>query len=526
MKKYILYVLAFLVLHTSASAQFNRLPAADEQYVDNKMQALLNMGIKGTAIGIVVNGEIAYVKGAGLADVANNIPVDNCTLFRTASICKPLTEILARTLDSENDKYPNFSVNDRVRKWLPSFPYAINNPNATVLDLMNHTSRFLSRNWHVPSNLTNYVNNITVFNAQEALKVVNSTAITSTIIPDTSDYSTANYVILGAILEKVSGISYQELVKTRITDPYNMHHYQPEYLWMNYTNKCKGYDDTGSNTLKTLPDISHKLPGGGFLSSAADMALFIKAYTNDDIMDDNGGTWLSHTGSQTGTYTSFQCSKSDSDGVVMFSNTELSAMERTIFNTIRSDIGTRMNGISSSSLVGSTYNENQPFSSFRNMTGTVSSGDKEVYAAYRVTNSNYEVQNGADVRVLADSKIILKPGFRATTGSYFIGSIENVGGSCPLQTTSRNRFSTASKSMTTKAKHKIYPNPSHDFVFVNGEGAKEIAIMNIQGKEIMHVKTTGEQQKLDIRDLQEGIYFVQFISEGEDIDNQKLIVKH
>ncbi len=292
------------------NAQFNRLEESDKTYVESKMAEIISdIEAKGAAIGIVVDGDIAYLNGFGYADKKNDKKANYCTLFRTASICKPLTEILAVMLD---DAMPGFSISDPVKNWLPDFPPAANNPSITVDNLMDHTSG-LSWDGSSDDAKQEYIENNPVYNAQAALEMLKTCSVYSPAQWVTQGgtasqlYSTVNYMVLGAVLEKVSGKTYQELMKLYYTNPFNMHTFQPEYTWMTYSNKSKGYDADGD--LMVLEDISHKLPGGGFIASVADLSLFMKAYINNQVPDDNGGNNLNHTGRQEGTYTYLNISK-------------------------------------------------------------------------------------------------------------------------------------------------------------------------------------------------------------------------
>ena len=70
------------------------------------------------AVGIIQNGNVTYTAGYGWSDRENEIPVSNETLFRWASISKPLTAVAAMQL-VEQDK---LALDEDVRVSVPEFP--------------------------------------------------------------------------------------------------------------------------------------------------------------------------------------------------------------------------------------------------------------------------------------------------------------------------------------------------------------------------------------------------------------------
>lgn len=58
---------------------------------DEPMQAQLRQRESGGALAVVKDGRLVYAKGFGLADVVNKVPVEPTSLFRIASLSKPIT---------------------------------------------------------------------------------------------------------------------------------------------------------------------------------------------------------------------------------------------------------------------------------------------------------------------------------------------------------------------------------------------------------------------------------------------------
>ena len=79
---------------------------------------IVRQELVGVAIGIIEDGQVAYVAGYGFEDREEKIPVTTETMFRWASISKPLTAITAVQL-SVSDR---LDLDRDIRELLPEFP--------------------------------------------------------------------------------------------------------------------------------------------------------------------------------------------------------------------------------------------------------------------------------------------------------------------------------------------------------------------------------------------------------------------
>jgi CubicO group peptidase (beta-lactamase class C family) len=74
--------------------------------------------VPGVSVAVVENGEYEWGSGFGLADVENNAPASEHTLFRLASISKPLTAVGAMELVERGQ----LDLDAPVQKYCPAFP--------------------------------------------------------------------------------------------------------------------------------------------------------------------------------------------------------------------------------------------------------------------------------------------------------------------------------------------------------------------------------------------------------------------
>src|SRR5262245_36123915 len=68
---------------------------------DEPMEAQLKLKTPGGALAVAKDGRLVYAKGFGLGDVVNKAPVEPTSLFRIASLTKPITAVAVLRLAQE-----------------------------------------------------------------------------------------------------------------------------------------------------------------------------------------------------------------------------------------------------------------------------------------------------------------------------------------------------------------------------------------------------------------------------------------
>jgi len=129
---------------------------------------------------------------------------------------------------------------------------------------------------------------------------------------------------------------------------------------------------------------------------------------------------------------------------------------------------------------------------------------------------------GTKSYAVADDKIPLSPGFRIRQGAYFVGSIENVSGTCAGQPRSAINEEATSDLIAETAENGVqamYPNPSNGQVTITyGEAVTEIIVRDIWGKLIVQERANeAGQNTLDLRAISSGVYLVTFQGSSETL---------
>lgn len=252
-------------------------------------------GIPGGVVGVVKDGRLVLVRGYGYADSAAHVPVSPDALFRIASVSKPITSAAVLKLVEQG----KLSLDDKAFSILSDLKPpagATVDPrlaNITVRQLLQHAGGWDRDKTFDP-----------MLQSKTAAAVVGTPAPASaeTIIrymlgqplqfdPGTSySYSNFGYDVLGRIIERVSGMSYGEFVRTQVLAPMGITRTRLGHTRLSEraNGEVRYYDAAGPTPSVFPGDGAVPVPYGGFyleamdshggwLSTAADLLRFVNA---------------------------------------------------------------------------------------------------------------------------------------------------------------------------------------------------------------------------------------------------------
>src|SRR3954471_10205235 len=199
-KKLISCGLIALVLSVSAVAQAS--VESLDRYVES---ARKQWNVPGLSIVVVKDGKVAFAKGYGVRETGKNEPVTTDTLFGAMSTTKAMTVATLAMLVDEG----KLNWDDKVIKHLPSFrvgdPYITN--ELRVRDLLTHTGGLGNADF-----LWSWTPEIT---SEEVLRRMQyarpAYSLRSSFI-----YQNIMYLVAGQVVEKVSGIPWEQFVTERL----------------------------------------------------------------------------------------------------------------------------------------------------------------------------------------------------------------------------------------------------------------------------------------------------------------------
>ena len=239
---------------------------------------LRELGLPGAAVAVVADGQLLFAQGYGLANQAQNRPVDGeRTLFRTGSVGKLITWTAVMQLVEQGRLDLHADVNDYLDFAIPAtFPEPI-----TLAHLMTHTAGFADQGE-------------ALFLLDEA-KMMPLRQYLVELQPDrvfppgrAQAYSNYGVALAGYIVERVAGEPFAAYVEKNIFAPLEMNHStlrQPVPAEL-ASHLAVGY---GPGDLGRLPGdflYAPPYPAGAMSASAADMGRFMIAHLQDGRYQD------------------------------------------------------------------------------------------------------------------------------------------------------------------------------------------------------------------------------------------------
>ncbi len=229
----------------------------------------------GVSAGVLKDNNIVWQNAYGYLDVNREILADSNMLHRIASVTKPMTSVAILQLVEKNI----LALDLPIQTYLPNYPRK-KEGDITIRQLLNHTSGTPAYKFFTSENrpTTQYAN------LEEAVKVFQDRALLN--IPGQElYYSSYGYTVLGAIIEKVTGQSYQDYMQENIWSKCGMTNTSIEVFNKDYSNKAKLYEKNWLGFTKAQnTNLSIKYPAGGVQSTVGDMLRFAKAMNDNTLI--------------------------------------------------------------------------------------------------------------------------------------------------------------------------------------------------------------------------------------------------
>jgi serine beta-lactamase-like protein LACTB, mitochondrial len=269
----------FVLLSPLSLAQSKLAPEKQARIEYTVTKFMAASSVPGISVAVVENGEYEWSGGFGMADLENFVPATSHTLFRLASISKPITATAALQLWQRG----KLDLDAPVQKYCPTFPQK---------DAPISTRQALS---HL-AGIRHYKSG-----EQEDPETGNTRHFTDPIAAGLAffkddplvdkpgkafHYSTQGFTLVGCAIEGASGQKYVDFVRENVFVPAGMTHTRADdrFAVVQYRTRFYSKDKSGAVVNAEFLDPSYKVPGGGWLSSAEDMATFEVAMLNDRLM--------------------------------------------------------------------------------------------------------------------------------------------------------------------------------------------------------------------------------------------------
>jgi len=234
--------------------------------------------VPGIGVAVVLEGEPAWSAGFGMADLEDFAPATSSTLFRLGSISKPITAVAVLQLWERG----KLDLDAPVQKYCPAFPQR--EWPITARELLAHLGGIRHYNadgkGDIPEDSARHFASM-----EESLQIFAADPLVAK--PGTKfNYSTYGYTLLGCVLEGATSQKYVDFVRENVFKPTRMEHTQADDFFAVIPHRTRWYhkDKSGIVHNAGVLDSSYKIPGGGLISSADDMAQFEAAILADKLL--------------------------------------------------------------------------------------------------------------------------------------------------------------------------------------------------------------------------------------------------
>jgi len=239
--------------------------------IDREVRKLMEDGdIPGLSLVIVKADGQVVMKGYGYADLAQKTPVGPDTMFELASCSKAFTALAALRCEQQG----LLKIDDPVSLYIPGFHGIFNHKkyDITLRQLLHQTSG-------IPFASISLIPRGSGPDAlQQTARKLSGIELTG--VPGSQfEYATINYDVIGAIIEKVSGLSFEEYMSKNILLPLGMSETKVGVDQANPpAHMATGYKIGFFRPLKYIPPVFRgNNPAGYFVSNARDTGQWLKA---------------------------------------------------------------------------------------------------------------------------------------------------------------------------------------------------------------------------------------------------------
>lgn len=262
-------LLCILLLSINAFAQLS------SRQVDSLIKsAMSKFNVAGVAVAIVKDGKIFYEKGYGVRSITTKLPVDEHTNFQIASNSKSFTTAALSILMDEG----KLNWKDKVTTYLPEFKMYNDyvTENFLVEDLLCHRS-----------GLGLGAGDLMDFPDGSDFTIKDKLSMFQYFKPQSNfrtqfDYDNQLYFIAGELIARVSGMTWEKFIQTRILDPLQMTNSFSSLEAIKDTRNLATPHSTETGTIRTIPAFKLQINGaaGGIVSNVDDISKWMITQIN------------------------------------------------------------------------------------------------------------------------------------------------------------------------------------------------------------------------------------------------------
>ncbi|HEX6429952.1 MAG TPA: serine hydrolase [Niastella sp.] len=244
--------------------------------LDKLISAYAEYGKFNGSVLVAEKGKVIYKKGFGLADMEWNIPNRPDTKHRLGSITKQFTAMLIMQLVEQG----KLKLDVPISTYLPDYPKK-NGDIITIHHLLTHSSGIPNM-----TSFPSFVKDV-MRNSYSPVQLVNMSADSTLQFKpgERFAYSNSGYLLLGYIIEKVTGKSYEQVLQENIFTPLKMNNTGYDHHGTLLKNRAGGYEKNGRRYVNAnFIDMSVPHAAGALYSTVEDLYLWDQALYGNQLL--------------------------------------------------------------------------------------------------------------------------------------------------------------------------------------------------------------------------------------------------
>ncbi|MGM0838346.1 MAG: serine hydrolase domain-containing protein [Bacillota bacterium] len=258
--------------------------AAEERDITDEIQAFMDQALEeynipGASLTVIQNGTTIFQNNWGQMSSGEAVTED--TTFLIGSVSKPLTSLAAMLLVEE----AKINLDSPIDDYIPWFTYySEEEKSITVRHLLNQTSGIRAYDGLKVTDIYDQTYDIT-----QAVKKLSGVTLGNPP-GEVYEYNSANYLLLGAIIESVSGQPFATFMEQQIFSPLGMSNTTADYERALQLGFVPGYQSWLGQPMKSKGMYDHAgAPYGYMTSTANDLTRFIDFMLNgDELLSEEG----------------------------------------------------------------------------------------------------------------------------------------------------------------------------------------------------------------------------------------------
>jgi serine beta-lactamase-like protein LACTB len=253
-------LLLLLPLATTPAAQAPEAKAA--VYLEEQWRS---SGAPGVSLAVAYKGRIVFASGVGFADLDNLVPASSSTVYNIGSVSKVMTAVAVMQLVEQG----KVGLDDLIQKFVAAFPDR--GDTVTIRHLLTHTSGIRHyRSTDFPTGLAE--ENVRPFRSfDEAIRIFKDDPL---LFKPGTYYFYSSYAVnlLQGVIEKVSGLSFEDYMIRNVWGPAGMLRTAFDVPTRIVPGRARGYALVDGRPVNNpYGDLTYKFASGGMIATVEDL---------------------------------------------------------------------------------------------------------------------------------------------------------------------------------------------------------------------------------------------------------------